>query len=437
MKYNLKNLLDNKLELLEYINDNLTPKESEKQELGEVFTPVKLIDQMLDQLDLDYRQQNHHSIFSNPNLTWFDPAAGMGNFPIVIYYRLMEGLKEHFIFKKQRQKHILEKMLFMSEINSKNVLIMQQIFQSTTKYHLNLFHGDTLKDLNTNSEWNIDWFDIVIGNPPFNSPGKTATGNTIWPSFTRQAINEWLATNGYLVFIHPSGWRKPNTERGKYNGMYDLMTKQNQMKYLSMHGTKDGMSTFKCGTRYDWYILKKTPNKNSTSLVNDENNKIQKIKLSKYEWLPNSNIELVEKLLATEGEEKCPIIYSCSIYETRKKWISKTKSNEFKYPIVHTIPKSGVRYIYSNCNNNGHFGISKVIFGQTNSENPIIDMDGKYGMSEHSMAIQIKDINEAEKIKKCLISTKFNIIINSCLWSNYMIDWRLFTYFKRDFFLFL
>ena len=34
------------------------------------------------------------NIWYNENLTWYDPAAGMGNYPIAIYYKLMEGLKD-------------------------------------------------------------------------------------------------------------------------------------------------------------------------------------------------------------------------------------------------------------------------------------------------------------------------------------------------------
>lgn len=75
--------------------------------------------------------------------------------------------------------------------------------------------------------------------------------------FYKKSLNNWLLPNGYLLFVHPSGWRKPNTEKGKFFGLYELMTKQNQMLYLEIHGIKDGQKTFKCGTRYDWYVIEK------------------------------------------------------------------------------------------------------------------------------------------------------------------------------------
>lgn len=43
-----------------------------------------------------------------------DPAVGMGNFPIAVYLRLMNGLTNKIPNEKQRKRHILEKMLYMN-----------------------------------------------------------------------------------------------------------------------------------------------------------------------------------------------------------------------------------------------------------------------------------------------------------------------------------
>jgi hypothetical protein len=63
--------------------------------------------------------------------------------------------------------------------------------------------------------------------------------------------------------------------------------------------------------------------------------------------------------------------------------MSKVKKDVFKYPCIHSTPKSGVRYMYSNKNDNCNFGVSKVIFGDSGINNPILDFDGKYGMTQH------------------------------------------------------
>jgi len=272
-----------------------------------------------------------------------------------------------------------------------------------------------------------------LGNPPYNSSGDTGTGNTIWQNFTKVSLNKLLKTNGYLLYVHPSGWRKPNTERGSFYGLYKLMTQENQMIYLSIQGIKDGQQTFNCGTRYDWYIIQHKP-KYTTTIVNDEKNNILVIDMNDFNWLPNYNIVTVQNILAKEDEEKCNIIHNMTSYEPRKKWMSKVKTDEFKYPCIHSTPKSGIRYMYSNINNKGHFGISKVIFGDSGIYNPVIDIEGKYGMTQHSMGIGIANEAEAIELSKALTSKKMKILIDSCLFSSYGIDWNIFKDFKKDFY---
>ena len=94
-------------ELLSFINDNLKPKKVEKKERGEVFTPMTLVNEMLDTLPKE--------VWKNPNLKWLDPAAGMGNFPVAVYMRLMDGLKDVIKDEEKRRDHILENMLYIVE----------------------------------------------------------------------------------------------------------------------------------------------------------------------------------------------------------------------------------------------------------------------------------------------------------------------------------
>lgn len=210
------------------------------------------------------------------------------------------------------------------------------------------------------------------------------------------------------------------------------MTHENQMIFLSIHGIKDGQKTFNCGTRYDWYIIQHT-SKYTTTIVNDEKYNNIVIDMNKFDWLPNYNIDTVQNILAKENEDKCYIIQSMSSYEPRKKWMSNIKTDEFKYPCVHSTPKNGVRYKYSKVNDKGHFDVSKVIFGEAGINDVVLDVDGCYGMTQGAMAIIIDDKDEGENIKKALLSVKFDSILRSCLWGNFRIEWRLFTYFKKDF----
>ena len=113
--------------------------------------------------------------------------------------------------------------------------------------------------------------------------------------------------------------------------------------------------------------------------------------------------------------------------------MSKVKTDDFKYPCIHSTPKSGIRYMYSKVNDKGHFGISKVIFGESGIYNPVIDMDGKYGMTHGAMAIQIDNLEEAINISKAIQTEHFDKVIKSCSFSSFRIDWNIFKDMKKNF----
>jgi len=128
----------------------------------------------------------------------------------------MEGLKTQIPNDEDRKKHIIENMLYMSELNKKNVFISHQIFNMNNQYKLNLYEGDTL-ELNVVSEWEVavNSFDVILGNPPYNKGGiRSHTGKqlgdkneTIWTKFIEKSF-EWLKPDGFLAFINPLSWLK-------------------------------------------------------------------------------------------------------------------------------------------------------------------------------------------------------------------------------------
>jgi len=203
-KMSLQSLIDSPKELLELINDCLKPKEIEKKKFGEVFTPMSFINNnMLGDLEVHYKEKYDKNIFEDENLKWGDTTAGMGNFPIAIYYKLMEGLKNKIPNKKDRKKHILENMLFMAEYNKKNCFIVKQIFDINNEYKLNLHEGDSLK-LDIKKEFGIAKFDIVIGNPPYNEEFKGKNGYA--PALYNKFTEYYIEKTSILCYIMPSRW---------------------------------------------------------------------------------------------------------------------------------------------------------------------------------------------------------------------------------------
>jgi site-specific DNA-methyltransferase (adenine-specific) len=102
----------------------------------EVFTPPKLINEMLDTLP--------EESWSDPDKTWLDPCAGIGNFSVQVLKRLMEGLSQWEPDEGIRKKHILENMLYHVEMNPESIAKLQKVLNPEGKYALNVHCGDFL-----------------------------------------------------------------------------------------------------------------------------------------------------------------------------------------------------------------------------------------------------------------------------------------------------
>ena len=201
-KMSLQSLIDKPKELLELIDNCLKPKNVEKKKFGEVFTPMNFINNdMLGDLETYYKKKYDKNIYEDETLKWGDTTTGMGNFPIAIYYKLMEGLKIKIPNEKDRKKHILEKMLFMAEYNKKNCFIVKQIFNLNNDYKLNLYEGNSLQ-LDIQKEFGIEKFDIVIGNPPYNEELKTSGATALYNKF----VECYIEKCHLLCFVIPSRW---------------------------------------------------------------------------------------------------------------------------------------------------------------------------------------------------------------------------------------
>ncbi len=177
-------------EVVNILTKNLVPKDFEKNVFGEVFTPIHFVEKMLDALPA--------SIWKDKSLKWFDPACGIGNFPIIVYYRLMKSLDKVIVGDKVRSRHIIEKMLFMNELNKKNVVLCKKLFAMIDpEAKPNIECKDFLEyDASTK-------YDIIVGNPPYNEARiKETSDQPLYSKFIVKAIE----ISNKLMFVVPSRW---------------------------------------------------------------------------------------------------------------------------------------------------------------------------------------------------------------------------------------
>jgi len=154
--------------------------------------------------------------------------------------------------------------------------------------------------------------------------------------------------------------------------------------------------------------------------------------LHDFNWLPNKNIINILNLISDNIDLNLDVIMDSS-YHAIRAYVSDNKDEIYIFPLIHSTPKTGIRYKYSSINNKGHFGISKIIFGEAGINDVVIDLNGDYGMTQGSIGIKITDLNEGLNIKSALLSKQFKEFLDACNWGNFRIDWRLFTYLKKDF----
>lgn len=408
--------LDNPEELIAFLGQHLKPKELEKKQNGEVFTPPSLIQEKFDQLTLA-----DPGIWSDPTKKFLDPANGIGNYPALAYQRLMEGLKEVIPDTAERKKHILENMLYMCELNPKNVEVSRKLFDPEGVYALNLYQGSFL-DLNPEEEWKVETFDMVFGNPPYqDSTGNKGGGHMLWVPFVTKSLS-LIKDNGFLVFVHPAGWRQPGN---------DILRKfkQLQLHYLSIHAEAEGISKFRSNTRYDWYVLQNRMNYKSTT-IEGQDKIILEVDITTLDFIPNSHFHKIIEL--TNSPIKCVIIHSESAYECRKSWISKTQTDTFTYPVVYSVNRQHTATMrWSSRTDRGHFGIPKVIFG-SGATGFIIDTTGEYGMTQWAKAIT-DDIENLVTIRNVLNSVEFKEMSEACSVGKAEINIKILKYFNKDF----
>ncbi len=388
-------------EVLNYINEHLAPKDAERHKYGEVFTPMTLVHEMLDTLP--------DGVWNEPELTWLDPANGMGNFPIAVFLRLFYGFRTKdgkYIglmeegegkfnpgltkvkpSESVRRRHIVQKMLFMSELNGKNVAISKKLFTKLADgVEPNIIKRDFLKD--SDMEFNgkkVNEFDIVMGNPPYNS-GSTramATNETrkaraeigvtdekyknTWIPFTIKSLG-LLKKDGYLLFIVPIGWFKPD-KTGIYQRMFS-----HQIHKMRIIFNSDAKQIFGGSGEANvaYFLLENKPPTKPTQIIDIYNNK-DTIQLK-----PDSILSLAYNSIFIKVQNKSVLFKDSEDYYTSA--IASAKCKTGKHKQVHRITNDGdITYIKTDIMHQKQ-NVPKIILSGAKFPRFLYDKTGEYGI---------------------------------------------------------
>jgi hypothetical protein len=408
------------------IEKHFVPSASEKTKNAEIPTPVALVDEMLAAVPVEF--------WRAPRKV-FEPCCGKGNFVLGIFDKFFEGLTEKIPDCVERCRVIVEECLYFADLTAMNVFITTEILKcharakggsEDAEYAFNAHTGDTLA-MEPLTVWKIEKFDAVIGNPPYQS--NVSSNGTLWDKFAARGIQS-LTECGYLVFVHPSGWR--NIE-GKFKYLQNAIFAKDLL-YLEIHSEKEGAKTFGCSTRYDWYVLRNTAVEQPDTLIKFQDGTETHANVRELRFIPNGGYAKIMSLLASPGEDKVEFMYSRSLYGTDKKHTSRTQSDEFKYPVVYTVnSKSQITYYYSS-KQQGQYGIPKFIWsnGSIKSIGSYIDLAGDYALTEFAYAI-VDEVDILYKLKNSFDNREFRTLMELCAMGQTSVNRKIVAEFKKDF----
>lgn len=387
-----------------------------KELYGEVHTPLDFVKEILHIIPKE--------IFQNPLYKWLDPGSGTGNFSIILYYKLLVGLETVIPDVEERKEHIIKNMIYMIELRSENIKILKSLFGNDANIYEEDFlnYNTPLNSLEPSSIYHKPLkFDIIIGNPPFNTGGqkkvptnnklkKTEDGLTLWMAFVIKSISLLYDNTGKLCIFIPSIWLKPDKHK-----MYDYLCKYD-IQFLNCLSNTKTNRIFKgnAQTPSCYFLLTKCDNSN-TMTIYDEGRKEyidyyltpgnpipifgQTIikKLQKYCYFPNninnairvikSNMPPKSAILSSIKTEKCkyPNITTC-----------KLKANSNTPELI--INYSDIPLAFS--------GVPKLILAHKMYGFPYLDISGEYGISNRDNYIIIKEKQEDLLKLKQFLSTK-------------------------------
>jgi hypothetical protein len=405
--------------LREYVKVSKT----EVKTMGEVMTPITLVEEMLDTLP--------YEVWSNPNLKWLDPCNGVGTFFSVVIERLMKGLESFEPNEKLRYKHIVENMIYVCELQPKNLFLFMYAFDPKDEYAMNVYCGSYLDEGFDNhmNFWGVDKFDIIVMNPPYQELKEgNKKSQALWDKFVIKTISQ-LVEGGYLVAVHPSGWRNVD---GFFKDV-QILLRSKQIIYLEIHNIPDGLKTFGAETRYDFYCLHNVPNTMFTK-IKCQDGTIERADLSKMEFIPSGMYKMFEKLIAKSNEEPVKILADSS-YHTQRPHLNKLQDEEFKYPVICRVYKGDtLDFWYTNTNEKGHFGIPKLVWsdGRVISVGSYVDEDGEYAINQYQFAI-VDTPENLPRIKQAFDHKDFRALMENCAVSNLCINRKAIALFRKDF----
>ena len=359
---------------------------------GEVTTDYKTIDIMLNMLP--------KHVWTNKNYRWLDVGCGQGYISYAIYIRLLNGIKYMFATQKECSNHIIKNMLFMIDVNVYHANTLKHMFGEDANIIIDNFITPSNKNVNI-----IGTPDIIISNPPYNINGtintptnnksKHSDGITVWRDFLYKSLNI-LKKNGHLCFINPSIWFRVD----KHNIHKNIISNYTLLKTICFTATQTSkMFHGKAQTPIVIYTIQNVqPTSNVVKMWDTSVNNFvdyptcvkTPLPLNDYNFILNIN-----KYIKLYGHLN--IIKTNCISSKNK--LSSSFSETYPHKCVKTRLGDGtIIYNYASLPTNYQYD-KKIIMANKMYGKPLLDLDGKYGISTRDSYIIMMGIKSKKDME--------------------------------------
>lgn len=205
-----------------------------KEKYGEVFTPLMIVDEMLNNAK-PYIEEHLINVSKSRKINILDVGTGDGKFIksfVSCYPELSLEINFYGIEMNPDCETIFKENL-EHLINDKryNINFIRESF--TEKTGIETIH-----------------FDLIMGNPPFNNHGfikvpcnnkieKTKEGKSIWHICIKKSI-DLLSDNGFLLFVSPCLWLKPDK-----SNTYEQVVNKCKLCFIKNYDSHESHKLFK------------------------------------------------------------------------------------------------------------------------------------------------------------------------------------------------
>ena len=374
--------------LKEYYDKELNTDKKLVKTSNDEPTPITCVEEMVGKIPEDF--------WKRKDLKILDPCCGCGNFPFVIYHKLLQY---------HDKDKILKEILHFNDLNMDRIVVLKKIFDYEG---LNIYTEDFLK-----FETDIK-FDLIVANPPYaklDANGKrTAKNHNLIGLFINKSL-ELLKEKGLLLYITPDNWMS----YADRNTLIIRLTKL-QILHINIHTAKKYFP--KVGSSFVWYLIENAPYYKDIIVEGKWKGELYKssVKSEERRYIPlyyNKMIQnILRKTLDKTTLKKFGVETTSYLHKyTKKQFISKERDDVYKYKLIHT-PK---QIVWSSKPHKFQDGW-KVFISTTSYYGTFID---NCGMTQSIAFIRCKDQDEANKINKVLKHPLYKFVNDICRYGNF------------------